>query len=85
MQERLEEAANIIQSGTYPDFHSDTIAWLEEIFGPMRISILSEEGNEEILCHRFNPEEKPEEGAHVYHTTVDIFDKEAKYIVSIDR
>ncbi len=88
IEERLENAAKIIQTESYPDSHLDMIGWLEEIFGPMRILIVSEASNEEIFSHRWEKEESGKNSkkeAHFYHTTLDIFDKKARYKISVDR
>jgi hypothetical protein len=64
------------------------IDWLEEIFGPMRISIVSKEGNESILCHRVDTEDSKIHTVNTNisnHTTVEIFDKKVSYIVTMDR
>jgi hypothetical protein len=88
MQQQLEQVEDVLRTGVYHDSHTSIINWLESIFGPMRILILSEEGSEVILCHRYSlwiGQKLPDTGTEIHHTTVDIFDKTARYRVMVDR
>jgi broad specificity phosphatase PhoE len=89
IQQQLEQVEDVLRTGVYDGSHTSIIEWLEDIFGPMRIFISSEEGDGLILNHWFPRCVWSLEwvtGINIHHnTTVDIFDKKARYRVTVDR
>jgi hypothetical protein len=51
IQQQLEQVEDVLRTGVYDGSHTSIIEWLEDIFGPMRIFISSEEGDGLILNH----------------------------------
>lgn len=61
---------------------------LENIVGATRLLIISEDSDKPIMCHGFTSLETAQrevEYTNMYHLTVNVFDKNRKYVISVDR